>query len=54
MVKMQEEPNTPVSNWWLYIGVFLCCTRIGMIPGAIFIANWANAKKVRKEMEGEI
>ena len=43
-----------VSNWWFYIGVFLCCTRIGMIPGAIFIANWANAKKVRKEIEGEI
>ena len=43
-----------VSNWWLYIGVFLCCTRIGMIPGAIFIANWANAKKVRKEREVEI
>ena len=41
MVKMQEESNTPVSNWWLYIGVFLCCTGFGVIPGAIFIAYWA-------------
>ena len=49
----KQEDLTMVSNWWLYTGVFLCCTGIGMIPGAIFIANWANAKKVRKEMEGE-
>ena len=41
MVKMQEEPNTPVSNWWLYIGMFLCCTGFGLIPGAIFIVYWA-------------
>ena len=41
MVKMQEESNTPVSNWWLYIGVFLCCTGCGVIPGASFIAYWA-------------
>jgi len=30
-----------VSNWWLYLGVFLCCTGFGLIPGAIFIAYWA-------------
>ena len=41
MVKMQEEPNTPVSNWWLYIGMFLCCTGFGLIPGAICIVFWA-------------
>ena len=41
MVKMQEEPNTPVSIWWLYIGMFLCCTGFGLIPGAIFIVYWA-------------
>ena len=41
MVKMTEEPNTPVSNWWLYIGMFLCCTGFGLIPGAIFIVYWA-------------
>ena len=41
MVKMKEEPKTPVSNWWLYIGIFLCCTGFGVIAGAIFIAYWA-------------
>jgi len=30
-----------VSNWWLYIGAFLCCTGLGVVPGAIFIAYWA-------------
>ena len=30
-----------VSIWWLYIGAFLCCTGLGVIPGAIFIAYWA-------------
>jgi len=30
-----------VSNWWLYIGMFLCCTGFGLIPGAIFIVYWA-------------
>ena len=30
-----------VSNWWLYIGVFLCCTGLGVICGAIFIGYWA-------------
>ena len=38
---MTEESNTPVSNWWLYIGMFLCCTGFGLIPGAIFIVYWA-------------
>ena len=41
MVKMQEESNTPVSNWWLYIGIFLCASGIGLVVGAIFIAYWA-------------
>ena len=30
-----------VSNWWLYVGIFLCCTGFGVIPGAIFIVYWA-------------
>ena len=47
MVKMTEESNTPVSIWWLYIGMFLCCTGFGLIPGAIFIVYWAI-----KRMEG--
>jgi len=41
VVKMTEESNTPVSIWWLYIGMFLCCTGFGLIPGAIFIVYWA-------------
>ena len=41
MVKMTEESNTSVSIWWLYIGMFLCCTGFGLIPGAIFIVYWA-------------
>jgi hypothetical protein len=44
---MTEESNTPVSIWWLYIGMFLCCTGFGLIPGAIFIVYWAI-----KRMEG--
>ena len=47
MVKMTEESNTSVSIWWLYIGMFLCCTGFGLIPGAIFIVYWAI-----KRMEG--
>ena len=47
MVKMTEESNTSVSIWWLYIGMFLCCTGFGLIPGAIFILYWAI-----KRMEG--
>jgi len=41
VVKMTEESNTSVSIWWLYIGMFLCCTGFGLIPGAIFIVYWA-------------
>ena len=29
-----------VSNWFLYIGVFLCASGIGLIVGIIFIAYW--------------
>ena len=29
-----------VSNWFLYIGVFLCASGIGLVVGAIFIAYW--------------
>ena len=28
------------SNWFLYIGVFLCATGIGIVIGAIFIFYW--------------
>ena len=30
-----------VSNWWLYIGIFLCCTGVGLPAGIIFIFVWA-------------
>ena len=29
-----------VSTWFLYIGVFLCATGVGVVIGAIFIAFW--------------
>jgi len=29
-----------VSNWYLYIGIFLCASGIGVVIGAIFIAYW--------------
>ena len=28
------------SNWWLYIGIFLCATGFGVVVGAIFIFYW--------------
>ena len=29
-----------VGNWSLYIGIFLCCTGFGVVPGAILIFIW--------------
>ena len=29
-----------VSTWFLYIGVFLCASGIGLVVGLIFIAYW--------------
>ena len=29
-----------VSNWFLYIGVFLCASGFGLVVGLIFIAYW--------------
>ena len=29
-----------VSNWFLYIGIFLCATGFGIVVGAIFIFYW--------------
>ena len=29
-----------VSNWFLYIGVFLCATGFGIVVGAAFIFYW--------------
>jgi len=33
-----------VSNWILYIGVFLCATGFGVVFGAIFIFYWGIQK----------
>ena len=33
-----------VSNWFLYIGIFLCASGIGLVVGAIFIAYWGIKK----------
>ena len=29
-----------VSIWFLYIGIFLCASGIGLVVGIIFIAYW--------------
>jgi hypothetical protein len=29
-----------VSNWFLYIGIFLCATGFGVVVGAIFMFYW--------------
>jgi len=29
------------TKWWLYIGLFMCCTGIGIIPGILMVALWA-------------
>ena len=33
-----------VSNWILYIGIFLCASGIGLVIGAIFIFYWGIQK----------
>ena len=56
-----------VGNWSLYIGIFLCCTGVGVIPGAILIFIWgithltennkttrSSDEKIRKMSEEEI
>ena len=39
---MADEDNkkSGVSIWFLYIGIFLCASGIGIVVGAIFIAYW--------------
>ena len=29
-----------VSNWYLYVGIFLACTGVLAIPGAVMIGYW--------------
>ena len=40
-----------VSNWYLYIGVFLCATGFGVVIGAIFIFYWG-IKKLEETKQG--
>ena len=40
-----------VSNWVLYIGVFLCATGVGVVIGAIFIFYWG-IKKLEEAKQG--
>ena len=40
-----------VSNWILYIGVFLCATGVGVVIGAIFIFYWG-IKKLEEAKQG--
>ena len=40
-----------VSNWFLYIGVFLCATGFGVVIGAIFIFYWG-IKKLEEAKQG--
>ena len=36
----QDKKKNGVSVWFLYIGIFLCASGIGIVVGAIFIAYW--------------
>ena len=38
-----------MGNWLLYIGIFLCCTGIGVVPGAILIFVWGITQLTAKE-----
>ena len=37
---MADNKKSGVSIWFLYIGMFLCASGIGIVVGAIFIAFW--------------
>jgi len=38
-----------VSSFWLYLGVFLCCTGVGVVPGAILIFIWGITQITSRE-----
>ena len=38
-----------MGNWLLYIGIFLCCTGVGIVPGAILIFVWGITQITSKE-----
>ena len=40
MTDNEGNKKSKVSIWFLYIGIFLCASGIGIVVGAIFIAYW--------------
>jgi len=40
MADNKDNKKSGVSIWFLYIGMFLCASGIGIVVGAIFIAYW--------------
>ena len=36
----EDNKKSKVSIWFLYIGIFLCASGIGLVGGLIFIAYW--------------
>ena len=40
MADNKDNKKNGVNIWFLYIGIFLCCSGIGVVVGAIFIAYW--------------
>ena len=40
MAVNEDNKKSKVSIWFLYIGVFLCASGIGLVVGLIFIAYW--------------
>ena len=40
MAVNEDNKKSKLSIWFLYIGVFLCASGIGLVVGLIFIAYW--------------
>ena len=40
MTGNEDNKKSKVSIWFLYIGIFLCASGIGIVVGLIFIAYW--------------
>ncbi len=40
------------SNWWLYIGIFLCASGIGTVVGVVFVAVWMFGHLKEKKLGG--
>ena len=40
MAVNEDNKKSKVSIWFLYIGIFLCASGIGIVVGLIFIAYW--------------